>query len=331
VFSLLFALFLAVSAENPVCQSRFDTEEELYKSITLNCDDISVRRRYLQKYGPCISEEGIDIIEEKNVVVVEELDCTNQLEGIEFFFRNKKLCSRSVTFFPSKKVFVLKNKGKVRSVPENWRHIDTQETMLFYDSTAKFEEMSDTTGQILAKNDDGVFTNRLGKVVHPEFIYSNGSWEKVFPLRELFYLKINRNDSFEVRIITENSLPAEKKELFELLDIKVDAAEEPVFAPSSCSVKGKGLKGIRIPKTDYVTDTESEQGTYKISLFYPELQKKEAVRSKTENYELEILFSDGKFEAALTVFAKKLTPEEVLNIRALLNREIPAFFVQAAK
>ena len=331
MFSFLFALFLAVSAENPVCQSRFDIEEEFYKSIALHSDDIAVHRRYLQKYGSCISEEGINIIEERNVVIVEELDCSNPLDGVEFFFRNKKLCSRSVHFFPSKKVLTVKKKSATISLPEKWRYIETAETLLFFDSTAKFEEMSDTTGQILSKSEDGIFTNHLGKVVHPEFVYSKGNWEKVFPLREFFYLKIGRNDTFDAKIITENQLPYEKKELFELLGVKADETAEPLFAPSTCSLKGKGLKGIRIPKTEYLSDKESDHGTYKISLFYPDLQKKEALRSKTENYELEILFSEGKLEANLTIFAKKLTPEEALNIRALLNREIPAFFVQAAK
>jgi hypothetical protein len=331
VFSFLFALFLAFSAENPVCQSRFETAEDLYKSIVLHSDDISVRRQYLKKFSSCISEEGLNIIEEKNIVIVEELDCSNPLGGIEFFFRKKELCSRSVSFFPSKKVFTVKKKTSAITLPENWRHIETAETTLFYDSTAKFGEMSDTTGEILTKSEDGIFTNNLGKVIHPEFIYSKGNWEKVFPLRELFYLNVGKNDSFELRIITENRLPYEKKELFELLDIKADSTGEPFFAPSSVRLEGKGLKGIRIPKTEYITDKENDHGTYKISLFYPELQKKEALTLKTENYDLEILFSDGKLEATLTIFAKKLTSEEALNIRAAINREIPAFFVQTAK
>ena len=330
MFSFLFALFLAVSAENPVCQSRFDNEEGLYKSVALHSDDISVRRNYLKKYGHCISSEGINIIEERNIVIVEELDCSNPLEGIEFFFRNKKLCSRAVTFYPSKKVFTVKKRVSAATLPENWRYIETAETTLFYDSTAKFGENSDTTGQILTKSEEGIFTNHLGKVIHPEFIYSKGNWEKVFPLRELFSLKINKDDAFNVKIITENKIPYEKGELFELLGIKADKTETPLFAPSTCSVKGKGLKGIRIPKTEYVHDKDNDFGTYKISLYYPELQKKEPVTAKTGRYELQILFSDGKLEANLTIFAKKLTQEDAIKIRTVINREIPAFFVKAA-
>ena len=331
MFSFLFALFLAVSAENPVCQSRFDSGEELYKSVALHSDDISVRRNYLKKYGPCITEEGLNIIEERNISIVEELDCSDPLEGIEFFFRNKKLCSRSVTFFPSKKVFTLKKRGEVRSLPENWRHIETPETLLFYDSTAKFEENSDTTGQILAKSGDGIFTNHLGKPVHPEFVYSGGKWEQVYPLRELFRLNVTKDNSFEVKMITENRLPYDKKEFFELLGIKADAAEEPFFAPSSVSLKGKGLKGIRIPKTEYVSDRENDFGTYIISLFYPDLPQKTSVLSKNGDYELKIIFSEGNVEALLTVFTKKLTLEDAAKITAVINREIPAFFVQETK
>ena len=331
MFSFLFALFLAVSAENPVCQSRFDSGEELYKSVALHSDDISVRRNYLKKYGPCITEEGLNIIEERNISIVEELDCSDPLEGIEFFFRNKKLCSRSVTFFPSKKVFTLKKRGEVRSLPENWRHIETPEMLLFYDSTAKFEENSDTTGQILTKSGDGIFTNHLGKPVHPEFVYTKGKWAKVYPLRELFRLNVAKDNSFEVKMITENRLPYDKKEFFELLGIKADAAEEPFFAPSSVSLKGKGLKGIRIPKTEYVSDRENDFGTYIISLFYPDLPQKTSVLSKNGDYELKIIFSEGNVEALLTVFTKKLTPEDAAKITAVINREIPAFFVQETK
>ena len=278
-----------------------------------------------------MTEEGIRIIEERNTAIVEELDCTAPLEGIEFFFRNKKLCSRSVTFFPSKKVFVLKKRGGVRQLPENWRHIETPETLLFYDSTAKFEENSDIFGQILTKSADGVFTDHLGKPVHPEFIHTNGNWEKVYPLRELFTLNVAKDNSFEVKIITENQLPYEKKELFELLGLKADAAEEPFFAPSSVLLKGKGLKGIRIPKTEYVPDRENDSGTYRISLFYPDLPQKTSVISKNGDYELTIFFSEGEAEATLTVFTKKLTSEDSAKILAVINREIPAFFVQETK
>ena len=331
MFSFLFALFLAVSAENPVCQSRFDNEEVLYKSVALHSDDISVRRSYLKKYGHCISSEGINIIEERNIVIVEELECTDPLDGIEFFFRDKKLCSRSVTFHPSKKVFTVKKKNSPVTLPENWRHIETPETMLFYDSTAKFEENSDTTGQVLTKSKDGIFTNHLGKAIHPEFIYSKGNWEKVYPLRELFELKIGKNGAFDVKIITENQLPYEQKELFELLGIKADKTETPLFAPSTCTIKGKGLKGIRIPKTEYLRDRESDFGTYRISLYYPDPPQKTSVLSKNGDYELKIIFSEGNVEAVLTVFAKKLTPEDASKITAVINREIPAFFVQTAK
>ena len=105
MFSLLFALFLAVSAENPVCQSRFDSEEDFYKSILISPEDISLKQKYLTKFGGCIADEGANLVLEKDLAIVEELNCAITLEGVEFFFRNKKLCSRSVSFFPSKKVF----------------------------------------------------------------------------------------------------------------------------------------------------------------------------------------------------------------------------------
>ena len=327
MFSLLFAFFLAVSAENSVCQSRFDPEENLYKSVALNSDDITLRRNYLKKYGECITEEGIRVIEEKDVAIVEELDCRDPLEGIEFFFRNKKLCSRSVRFFPSKKVFAIKKKGKVSSLPENWRYIETPETLLFYDSAAKFAENSDIEGNILEKNESGLYLDSSGKAVYPEFIYSNGTWEKVLPLREFFGFSAE-GKNFAITIISEKHSGFSQKELFDLLGLKAESAELPAKNQAVLKIKGSGLKGVKIPKFEYAEDSTCDYGRYEIVLKEENLKQMKEIKLGGAEYELEISVSDGVFKAVLSVFTKKLSSSEAAKIQSVINREIPSFFVE---
>lgn len=327
MFSLFFALFLAVSAENPVCSSRFDLEEDLYKSITLSPEDNFLKQKYLAKFGTCISEEGQNLLVEKDVAVVEELDCTNPLEGSEFFFRNKKLCSRSVRFFPSKKVFAVENRHIPVTLPENWKHIETPETLLFYDSTAKFEEMSGITGEILKKNVFGLYLNSSGKAVYPEFVHSNGNWEKVLPLRELFEFDAKGNGSFEINLISEKYSSFSQKELFSQLELKATMPELSAENQGILTIKGTALKGVKIPKFEYSGGNGSDYGRYEIVLKDENLRQNREIKLNSAEYELKISVSGGVFQAKLEIFAKKLDPSEAAKIQSVINREIPSFFV----
>ena len=328
MFSFLFALFLAVSAENSVCLSRFETDEDLYKLVVSNSGDISVRRQYLKKYGQCISEEGLNITEEKGVVTLEWLDCSKPLEGIEFFFKNKKLCSRSVQFFPSKKVFTVENRHRKITLPENWRYIETAETLLFFDKNAEFQEKSDITGDVLKKNGFGLYLNSSGKAAYPEFLYSDGNWSRVLPLREFFGLFPKDDGSFEIVVISEKHSHFTQKELFALLELRADSAELSAVDSASLKIAGKGLKGVKFPKFEYSTEKEGDFGTYEIVFKDENLRQNKEIDLKNEEYEMKISVSDSVFRAKLTIFAKKLNPVEAAKIQSVINREIPAFFVE---
>ena len=328
MFSFLFALFLAVSAENPVCRSRFEADEELYKSIVSNSGDISVRRQYLKKFGQCVSTEGLNIIEEKDVVAVEGLDCLNPLEGIEFFFKNKKLCSRSVQFFPSKKVFTVKKRTSAINLPENWQSIETAETLLFYDKNAEFHEKSDINGEVLEKNEFGLYLNSSGKAVYPEFLYSDGKWGRVLPLREFFGLFPKDDGGFEIVVISEKHLSFTQKELFALLELRADAAELSSVDSASLKIAGKGLKGVKFPKFEYLPEKESDFGIYEIVFKDENLRQNKEINLKSEEYEMKISVSDAVFRAKLTIFVKKLDSVEAAKIQSVINREIPAFFIE---
>lgn len=328
MFSFLFAIFLAISAENPVCQSRFDSEEDFYKSILISPEDISLKQKYLTKFGACIANEGVGIVPEKDLAVVEELNCTNPLEGVEFFFRNSRLCSRSVRFFPSKKVFTVENRHIPVILPENWQHVETAETLLFYDKSTVFQEKSDINGDVLSKNGFGLYLNSAGRAVYPEFVYSEGKWEKVLPLREFFGLFPKDDGSFDIVVISEKHSRFSQKELFALLELRSDSAGLSAIDSGSMKISGKGLKGVKFPKFEYSSGNESDFGTYEIIFKDENLRQNREINLNSAEYEMKISVSDGVFRAKLTIFAKKLSEGEAAKIQSVINREIPSFFVQ---
>lgn len=325
MFSFLFALFLAVSAEDTVCQ-RLESDENLYKSVLLRSGDFSVKEEYLKKYGLCISEEGQTLVESRGVPVIEELDCSDPQSGEELFFRNGKLCARSVRFFPSKKVFSIEKKASAVSMPDNWKSIENGGNILFYSVSGSFAEGQNINGEILTKNDSGGFTDSIGKPVYPEFVFSGGKWEKVFPLRESFELTV-KDGNFSIRIISESPLPYEKKELLEIIGIR--AAEINVVTPAPCryEISGKDLKGVQFPRLEMIPES-SDHGIYRISLAYSGLEPKPQTVLETSSYRLGITASAGKLESQLTVFAKKLSKEDIVKIQSVISHEIPSFFVE---
>lgn len=331
MLSLFFALFFAVpTTEISVCDRPIiSVDESLYKDILLSSNDGKVKRKYLELFGNCIVTEGISLIEIRNIPVIEVLDCTDSQKrnGSEIFFMGKKLCSRSVQFYPSRKVFTLTDSLPLISIDLKWKTVKSGQTLLFYNTATIFEENQDTTGRKLKKTDSGGFINSIGKPAHPFFIYQSGEWNAVFPLRELFEMNVKNDKSFEVKIITEAPVPYEPEKLIETTGLKASEINVETPVPSTYYIHGKGLKGIRIPALTSIRSGESFHGTYIVRLSYPGLEKKTPVNISDKAYSITINHDENKKEFILTVLSKKLNDEETNKIKAVLNKEIPGFYI----
>ncbi|MGI6393928.1 MAG: hypothetical protein ACOX2F_04235 [bacterium] len=328
--SLLFAFFLISLKEPSVCENKVAGVEDFYQEILISPNDPKVKRKYLEKFGKCFESEGINLFEVKNVPIVEILDCSPPFKklGAELFFnKNRKLCSKSVMLFPSKKVFLINEFGAVLSVAENWKTITTGETVLFYDTTASFEEGSDPDGRKLNKNSFGVYTNHMGKPEYPFFIYESGEWKTLFPLRELFELIISDDNSFEISMITESPVSYDSARFIETSGLKASEIEVNTPSPNSYFVKGKSLKGVRIPKLIPVKTTSGFHGTYIVRILHKALKKGKPIEIKEKNYSLTISQKKGKTEFVLILKQKSLSSEELHKIQAIFQKQIPSFYV----
>lgn len=332
MFPLFFTIFFAVvsSSDQSICQNRDSfIEESLYKEILFSANDHKVKRKYLQKFGQCITSEGITFTQIKNVPALEILDCSAPLKrnGSEIFFSKGMLCSKSVYFFPSRKVFTVNETAGVILSDSEWKMIDNGGTQLFYHTGTVFRESTDPAGRELVKNATGNFVDKLGKPSHPEFIYESGEWKKVFPLRELFELKVNKDRSFEIMMITESPVSYEPAKLVETTGLKAVTVNIETPVPNNYLITGKEITGVRIPKLVFAKTGENYHGKYIIRLSYSGIPKKGKVVVSEKNYEITINRSEGGMEFILTILTRKLGNEDMTRIKAIINREIPSFYV----
>jgi hypothetical protein len=333
VLPFIFALFLSTisSEDSSICQNReVAVEETLYKEILLSSNDFKVKRKYLEKFGHCFQKTGINLIEIKNIPVLEMLDCEKPLKrpGSDVFFsKDGTLCSRSVMFFPSRKVFTINESAQVSSVSGQWKNINNGETILFYNSGASFEENADPSGRKLRKSGDDHYTDQMGKPEHPQFIYESGDWKTVYPLRETFDLRISDDRSFEINMITESPVSYEPEKLIETTGLKASGINIETPVPSNYFIRGKNIKGVRIPRLVPVNSEEGYHGTYVIRITHSALNSKTSVNISEKNYSISASNSAGKSEFILTVKQKKLTSGELTKILAVLQKQIPSFYI----
>lgn len=330
---LLFALFLSILSkeDTSICQNRESViEESLYKEILLSSSDFKVKRKYLEKFGHCFQKTGINMLEIKNVPVLEILDCEKPLKrpGSDVFFSKEGiLCSRSAMFFPSRKVFTINEQIKVLSVAEHWKTVNNAGTLLFFDSRVSFEKNTDPAGRKLSKNSTGSFTDHLGKPEHPQFIYETDEWKSVFPLREMFDLRINDDRSFQINMITESAVSYEPEKLIETTGLKASEIKIETPVPSSYFISGKNLKGVRIPRLISTNPDESCHGTYIIRISHQAVNPAKPVIIDESAYSLSAGSSKGLIECTLTIKQKKLKPDELTRILAVIQKQIPSFYI----
>ena len=332
MLSLLFAIYLALPVldTQSICDRNIlNSEETLYKDILMSSKDTSVKLRYLRKFGSCIVSEGITLTEVRNIPVIETLDCSEPLrdKGLEVFFNNGRLCSKSVQFFPSSSVFTINNALPVASVSEKWSYIKGGGITLFFNNTAVFSPLQDPEGRILTKKSVSFFTDSLGKPAYPYFIYESGTWKSVYPLRELFELNTKPDGTFAIKIISDSSIPSERERLIEITGLKASGIVVETPLPSTYFIKGTDLKGVRIPFLSLSNNGEGFHGTYIFRLSYDGLDKKPAVLTDDPDYSINIKSSAGSKELVLTVMTKNISKEKIGRILAFINREIPSFHI----
>jgi len=331
VLPLLSLLFFVISENySPDCQRLGFEDQELYEAVSLHPGDAPTARDYLKKYGRCISDEGVSLILARNIPIIEELDCSekNSISRGELFFRRKQLCVRDVHFFPSRKFFAVRRVFKKIDTAEGWQSVSAADSTLFFDSSSKFEENQDENGEVLTKSENSLYRNRLGKPMHPLFVFQNGGWRPALPLRESFGLKNDGRKNFEIEIVTEATLPYDSSELPRSIGLKAEKFQVLPPTPGTYRIVGEKLKGVQIPQFEAKDAPHgSYHGIYRISLPDNSQNPSKSISIKNSSFSIEIKHENGRLETEIVVFVRTLTKDEISVIQSVITKEIPAFFV----
>jgi len=330
VLLFLFSLYFPLSAENSCERVLTNSDQKLYKNILLSSKDTKTKLKYLEKFGKCINTPGVSVFDIKGIPVVEKLECgkVRKKSGMEFFLKNSELCGRSVEFFPSRKVFQISRSGESASLSKNWKQIIGDKELLIYDSSAQFKEGQDPNDRILKKDKDGSYTNSIGKMIHPSFVFENGTWASVTPLRELFDLKVSKDGQFTINIVTESVLPFDHKKIVATIGLKADSAKTITPAPSRYIITGKNLKAIRIPSLNGKVGKSGFNGRYTIKLSFPKLEKAPGKTFSKDNYNINVSSTELSMTIDLLVKSTTLSKDEIKKIRSIMDSVTPLFHAQ---
>ncbi len=329
-FLTVFFLFFSLNAEDPCTRSLGKSDQELYRTILLKADDAKTKLKYLKKFGNCMNTPGISVFIVNGIPVVERLQCGNieKRSGMEFFFKDSVLCTRSVNFFPSRKVFVIKDTEKNIGLTGSWKFVKGDRDLLIYDSSFSFKEEQDPKDRILTKNPDGSYTDSIGKKMHPSFVFEEGSWKNVTPLRELFDLSVEEDGSFKIELITESAIPFVKEKLLDAIGLKAESAETSTPTPSRYFIKGKKLKAVRIPSLNGKEKKTGFNGRYLIKLRFPGIDNKPEKTFKEKNFEIKVVSENSSVTIDLVVKSRTLLKNEIKKIRSILDNITPLYHSQ---
>jgi len=214
----------------------------------------------------------------------------------------------------------------VKLFSNKWKTIESGGTILFFNPEGNFAENSDPAGRVLIKKSEGNYIDKMGKPVYPRFVFEKGEWTPVFPLKELFDLKINEQKQFELKMITAAPVPYDPGKLIETTGLKASSVNIETPVPNNYILSGTEISGIRIPAL-VTTNKKSLNGTYIVRISVPALKKVANIEILEENFSITANHSPGHLEIIIKIKSNSLSRQEIKTIKAFMNSNIPSFYV----
>ncbi len=330
IFFLLFLSNFNSLASEELCNSNIlNNNEDFYRKVLSSSDDPRTIREYVIEQGECF-KEGVNLIEVRGVPLVEIFDCSSGFKDnkSEYFFKNGKLCLKTVRFFPSRNVFLFTGTAShINSMEDGWEKIRSRNAILFYRKNHPFRELQNVEGRILNLSERSLFTNEFGRPVYPYFVFKEGKWRNVSPLRELFELTVRDDSSFDIKIITESRLSYDKDEIIETIGLKASVFQVETPEPCRYLISGSNILGVRIPRFAVFEQGSSYHGSYIIRLSYDGIKPEQPKIFSENSFEIKIIYEQNMKEVKLNIFSKKLSKAETNKIRAIISEETPPFYV----
>lgn len=305
-------------------------EDDFYNKIQLSSGDIHTREQYLRKYADELKTEGFLLKEERGTPILESYICGKYARdyGIFFFFKDKKLCSKGVSFFPGKKAVVVKKLPVNYTLTGKWTLQEGPEFSLIYRSDVEFKENSTDDGFEFTEKPDHMFLSNIGKPLFPKFVFRGKKWEQVLPLREMYSMKIDPQ-GFIIEVFTDSEMPYDIEKLKKVLGVKAEKVTLDSTRPNSFILKGTGLLGAKIPffQKNYQSDEES-RGRYILRLNYPKKRKIEDVSLKFESSEINYKSGESGSFLEIIIRENRISDDELKKIVEFVTGKIPSFYIK---
>ena len=255
-------------------------------------------------------------------------------EGGQFYFFNKKkeLCQRSVTYHPAAAAIRLPRTAAPVSVDLPWRIVDGEESVLLYDPAAPFAELSDEEGRALTEDEYGVLFDATGAIAAPRFLFRNGSWGPVVPLREFFFLQAQADCSFSVEVRSAADLSGAAADIASFFGLTADRVVLRAPGPHRATMTGGGFSDMRIPML--VPDGTADQfGRYRIEVRKsgPDRKGKKARRAELKlsaGAAIAETTPNGSFTLEITIKRAELKTEEEKRLRLFIQQNLPRSYTE---
>lgn len=306
-------------------------EESMYRKIMFSADGEESRDFFLKACRKAGFPAGTVIFRQiRNIPVLYVHACGEEsfAYGQEFFFSSDgQLCSHGVHFFPQKNAILLENISGDYTMDNNWKVIHNRDEVLFYRKDFEFSEYHIASGRVLSGKDAfGRYVDDLNRPVYPSFVYIEGKWRHVLPLREKFRLDVEK-DKFMMQIVSEQRLSLKKKEFLEITAFRAAEVSFDTTRPYLWVLSGKKLQGVTIPRLTIVDSKNIDiTGTYIYELNYCASFPEENGYEKMDNAEISWEISPESLLLEIKILSKSINNEEIEKITEIVNDKLPVFY-----
>ncbi len=330
--SLLILVSFFAFAEEEVKKGFPDSiEETMYRKIMFSADCKESRDFFLNACREAGFSSGTAVFREiRNIPILYFHACGEESfsYGQEFFFSPEgQLCSHGVHFFPQKNTILLKDISGDCIMDSNWKVIHSKDEALFYRKDFEFSEYHIASGRVLKGKDAfGRYVDDLNRPVYPSFVYIEGKWKHVLPLREKFRLDVEK-DRFMMQIVSEQQLSLKKEEFLEITALRAGEVSFDTTRPYLWVLSGRELQGVTIPRLTIVDDKDIDiAGTYIYELNYHSSLPEENGHEKMDNAEISWKISPESVLLEVRVLSESINNEEIEKIAEIVNDKLPVFY-----
>ena len=307
----------------------FVADESLYHALNFSPKNSQTEEAFLNQNRDKMPK-GLHVSMVRNVPVLTFFLCgkdASLFKAHEYFFDKKgQPCVRGAQFFPGKNAWEL-TLPLLLVAHAPFVTLNNHNRYLIYRSDISYEINQTIDGTKAIFHDDGRVTNDLQKPIFPSFVYTPSGWIKTMPVREFFELTVLADNSYQIHLFSDVSLPLDATELADFLDLRTTTTPTVhATVPQLITVTGSDIIGVAIPILKAAKEGE-ERGVYRINISVPKMEFRCQHPLSFSGGSCSCTAQTGSFSVECTVTASHLNSSALKPLRSWLKQIVPPFIV----